>query len=101
MKTTLDLPDELIRAVKLRAVGQGRPMKELVADMLRQGMGIATASQSKPLDKASLVQITASGLPVARCRPDAAATQASLADLLQLEQQALQQEDLQRAGLAL
>jgi plasmid stability protein len=38
MKTTLDLPDELMRAVKIRAANQGRKMKEVVADLLRQGL---------------------------------------------------------------
>lgn len=75
MKTTLNLPDELVRAVKLRAVGQRRPMKDLVADMLRQGLGLAVADAAKPPAKppakGSMVQISASGLPVARCRADA------------------------------
>ena len=38
MKTTLDLPDHLMRQVKQRAVQQGRPIKELVADYIRQGL---------------------------------------------------------------
>jgi plasmid stability protein len=104
MKTTLDLPDELVRAVKLRAVGQGRPMKDLVAEMLRQGLGIAAANSTnaaKPPAKDSMVQITASGLPVARCRAGAVTTKANIADLLKLEQQAQHSEDMQRVGLAL
>ena len=40
MKTTLDLPDELIREAKLRAVLQGRTLRDLVAEYLRQGMGM-------------------------------------------------------------
>lgn len=42
MKTTLDLPDELIREVKLRAVIQGRSLKDLVANFLRQELGNGT-----------------------------------------------------------
>ena len=34
MKTTLDLPDELIREAKLRAVLQGRTLRDLVAEYL-------------------------------------------------------------------
>jgi plasmid stability protein len=101
MKITLDLPDELLRAVKLRAVGQGRPMKDLVAEMLRQGLGISVANAAKPPAKGSMVQITASGLPVARCHAGAVATKANIADLLQLEQQAQHSEDMQRVGLTL
>ncbi len=39
MKATLDLPDELIRAVKLCAVMQRRTVKDLVADFMRRGLG--------------------------------------------------------------
>jgi hypothetical protein len=35
MKTTLDLPDELMREVKLRAVEENRKLKDMVADLLR------------------------------------------------------------------
>jgi hypothetical protein len=38
MKTTLDLPDYLIQQVKQRALQQGRLIKELVADCIRQGL---------------------------------------------------------------
>lgn len=38
MKTTLELPDELMRAVKVRAANQGRRLKEVVADLLRRGL---------------------------------------------------------------
>ena len=32
MKTTLDLPDDLVRAVKMRAVAEDRKLKDMVAD---------------------------------------------------------------------
>jgi hypothetical protein len=37
MKTTIDLPDELVREVKLRAVMQGRTLRDLVADFTARG----------------------------------------------------------------
>ena len=40
MKTTLDLPDELVREMKLRAVVQGRTVKDLAAELLRHGLGL-------------------------------------------------------------
>jgi hypothetical protein len=47
MKTTLDLPDDLMREVKLRAVEENRELKDTVADLLRYGLaqkprGLAT-----------------------------------------------------------
>ena len=38
MKTTLDLPDSLVRDIKLRAVLEGRKLKDVVADLLRAGL---------------------------------------------------------------
>lgn len=41
MKTTLDLPDELIRAVKVRAAQQDRRLKDVVAELLSRGLAQA------------------------------------------------------------
>jgi plasmid stability protein len=38
MKTTLDLPDDLVRAVKIRAVEENRKLKDTIADLLRRGL---------------------------------------------------------------
>ncbi|MHB8744680.1 MAG: hypothetical protein ACYC9L_16380 [Sulfuricaulis sp.] len=38
MKTTLDLPDDLMQRVKLRAVHAHRKLKDEVADLLERGM---------------------------------------------------------------
>lgn len=38
MKATLELPDELMRAAKIRAVMEDRKLKEMVADLLRRGL---------------------------------------------------------------
>jgi hypothetical protein len=88
MKTTLDLPDELIREVKLRAVMQRRTVKDLVADLLRQGLGMAPLGPSQSPPASSMVEIGDSGLPVIRCVPHAPATRMSAEELLKLEQEA-------------
>ena len=38
VKTTLDLPDDLMREVKIRAVKENRKLKDAVADLLRRGL---------------------------------------------------------------
>lgn len=38
MKTTLDLPGDLLRAIKIRAVRDNRKLKDAVADLLRRGL---------------------------------------------------------------
>ncbi len=99
MKTTLDLPDELVREVKLRAVVQGRTVKDLVAELLTQGLGLAARGTAPKPPVGSRVETDDKGLPVIRCEPDAPAARMSLKSLLKLEQEAQLKEDLQRAGL--
>jgi predicted transcriptional regulator len=38
MKTTIELPDDLLRDVKVLAAREGRTMKELLAEMIRAFM---------------------------------------------------------------
>ena len=38
MKTTLDLPDDLMRAIKVRAAEENRKLKDMTADLLRRGL---------------------------------------------------------------
>jgi hypothetical protein len=45
MKTTLDLPDELMREVKIRAIHERKKLKDAIADFIRRGMA---ASKTRP-----------------------------------------------------
>ena len=38
MKTTIDLPDDLVRRMKLRAVREGKKMREIAAEVVRRGL---------------------------------------------------------------
>jgi plasmid stability protein len=38
MKTTLDLPDDLMREVKVRAAREDRKLKDLIPDLLKKGL---------------------------------------------------------------
>ena len=73
MKTTLDLPDALVKQVKLRAVREGRKLKDAVADLLRKGLA---ASSEKPAAPVRSVVKThpKSGLPYIEC-PHAASAE--------------------------
>ena len=94
MKITLDLPDELMREVKLRAVVQRRTLKDLVAEFLRQGLGMTPLARPTTPAAGSMVQIDSCGLPVIKCRANALAARMSAKKLLQLEQAAQVQADL-------
>ena len=54
MKTTLDLPDDLMRAVKIRAVNEGRRLKDVMADLIRTGLAQGTKSQGTSAQRVRL-----------------------------------------------
>jgi plasmid stability protein len=46
MKTTLELPDDLVRRIKLRAVHRNRRLKDEIAQLLEAGMANAPAPEA-------------------------------------------------------
>lgn len=99
MKTTIDLPPDLVKALKIRAVNEGRKLKELAADLLYRGLATQVAEPLQP--PKPRIEKQADGLPVVRCAGNAPARQMSTDELLALEQETLDREDLQRLGHAL
>jgi hypothetical protein len=97
MKTTLDLPDDLVRAVQ-----DGRKLKDAVADLLRKGLAASTAPRRTGAAKASsrIKTDPTTGLPVIIGDPNAPARKMTVAQLLALEQETQTQEDLERLGLS-
>ena len=74
MKTTVDLPNDLVRDIKVRAVTDGRKLKDTIADVLRQGLA---ARHSRATSRQSRVR-----LPLVQCRRAAALTPDQVADVL-------------------
>lgn len=100
MKTTLDLPDDLVREMKLRALMQGRTLRDLAADFLRQGLGMAAPRQALTFLHDSPFELGADGIPIFRGSADAPVMHMSLEELLKLEQDVLTSEDMQRGGIS-
>lgn len=50
MKTTLDLPDDLMRAVKIRAAERNQRLKDVVADALRAALAAPSTTFVAPTD---------------------------------------------------
>lgn len=76
MKTTLELPDELMRAIKVRAAQQDRKIKDVVTELLQRGL----AEPERPAPAARRVQ-----LPLVHCgaaTADAEMTPQRVADAL-------------------
>ena len=81
MKTTIDLPDRLVLEVKLRALREGRKLKEVVADLLRKGL--AAPEPVAPSQPSAIERHASSGLPVINCRRSSSSlTPSRVADIL-------------------
>ncbi|MCX6937214.1 MAG: hypothetical protein NTU80_04845 [Verrucomicrobia bacterium] len=101
VKTTLDLPDDLVQRIKIRAVQERKPLKHFVADLLVKGLAAPPAlasAISAPLPAG--LEINQRGFPVFRCGADAPASKMTIEELLALEQESQLEEDLQRAGIS-
>ena len=70
MKTTLDLPDALMKQVKLRALHDGRKLKDAVADLLRKGLAVAI--DERDVEATVITRDKKTGLPLIRCKHGAA-----------------------------
>lgn len=92
MKTTLDLPDDLVREIKLRAVREDRNVKDLAAELLRAGL---QTTRIRPAARATL-DIDAKGVPRIVCAASARASKMSVEQLLALETATLAREDHER-----
>ena len=69
MKTTVDLPDDLVRAVKLRAVREGRRVKDVMADVIRQGLDQRPTATGRPV-RLPLVQCAHEARPAEEMTPE-------------------------------
>jgi plasmid stability protein len=67
MKTTIELPESLIKQVKLRALRDGRKLKDAVADLLRKGLKAGTSSDGAD-HQAVVAKDRKTGLPLIECR---------------------------------
>jgi plasmid stability protein len=83
MKTTLELPDELMRAVKVRAAQENRKLKDLIADLLRRGLEAEKQGQATPPRRVQF-PIIKSGHPA---KPEEEMTPERVAEIL-IEQEA-------------
>lgn len=98
MKTTLDLPDDLMREVETRAANQGRELEDVMAETLRSGLFPDAHNQSQP--RVVISKDPELGHPVVYSSPDAPITRMTIEEILKLEQDALYQEDMQRVGIS-
>jgi len=61
MKTTLDLPVDLVREMKLRAAREGRKLKDVAAEVVRRGLASSGPGGGVVVHRVKL--------PLIECRP--------------------------------
>jgi hypothetical protein len=61
MRTTIELPDELFREAKTRAVHEGMSLKQLIIQCVRSGLGkhsvVCTATPRRPAPPVAIARI--------------------------------------------
>jgi plasmid stability protein len=85
MKTTLDLPEPLVRAMKLRAVREGRKLKDVARDALAAGLTRTAPARRRP---PVVVKDKKTGLPVIQCRRSGTLTPEQVAEILTAQEAA-------------
>jgi plasmid stability protein len=98
MKTTLDLPDALVKQVKLRALRDGRKLKDAVADLLRQGLA---SSAGTPMPRPTISIDAETGLPRIQGTPGAPISTMSAEQIYAAIQESQEEEDPERLGVFL
>ena len=86
MKTTIHLPDALVNQVKIRAVSEGRQLKDAMADLLRKGLAVSQASPPPAKKWPRISSDPETGLPLIVCEqaaaPDEEMTPERVSDIL-------------------
>jgi plasmid stability protein len=73
VKTTLDIPDDLLRAMKMRAVQEGRKFKDVATEVFRRGLAqpkVAANSGGGQRVKLPLIQCRHPAASQAKLTPD-------------------------------
>ena len=99
MKTTLDLPSDLVDELQLHAATIGVPLDNAAAELLRTGLAISVPPPVPSGRRPVITPHPVTGLPIIQCSSDAPARRMTVAELIALEQETQTQEDLERLGV--
>lgn len=115
MKTTLDIPDELLAQLKARAARDGREIDQLAASLLADGLAGAgqnvgglgpktlpvIGARPAALPEPIIATDPETGLPVIYSPPDAPIRRMTASEFQAVIDAANEEEDFVRAGLPL
>jgi len=84
MRTTIELPDELFREAKTRAVQEGTTLKDLMIQFVRSGLGAPAAGRAEASSRRTLPPVAIRR--IRGRRPSPALTKGQLQELLEDEE---------------
>ena len=95
MKTTIDLPPKLVKEMKLRAVNEGRKLKDVASEVFQKGLE-ATAFSSSAKPQKGLLKFPLFGGIV-----NSGDSEVSIEEALRLEQDSQEIQDHEQLGISL
>jgi len=99
MRTTLDLPDPLMRRVKIKAAAEGKKLKEIMAELIEAGLDKDQPQTTLPEGESPWYIDPKTGFPVAKTLKIPGYKPPTLQETQELIEKSLYEEDLHRAGL--
>jgi hypothetical protein len=100
MKLALDLPADLTRALKLRALKEGRKFNEAVTELLRTALSESPTIPTRN-GRPKISTDPKTGLPVVKGKPGATISKMSSEEVYALIHSSQEEEDLARIGVSL
>ena len=102
MTTTLNLPDDLARAVERRAAEGGHDVAAEVVELVRKGLAVSEPAGPQATPTRPVISTDPStGLPVIRGGPDAPISRMSGEQIIELMRRLDEEEDLERFARSL
>ncbi len=98
MKTTVEIPDTLMRSAKIRAVREGSTLREILTEALQQYLAAPLVSDATTADPVVDID-AATGFPVIRAATGASLPTLSVDESYQLLHALDTDNDHERAGI--
>ena len=99
MRTTLDLPDPLMRRVKIKAASEGKKLKEVMAELIEAGLENDQPQATLPEGESPWYIDPKTGYPVIKSLNTPGYKPPTTEEALEITEKALMEGDLERAGV--
>ena len=99
MRTTLDLPDPLMRRVKIKAAAEGKKLKEIMAELIEAGLDKDQPQATLSEGESPWYIDPKTGFPIIKSLNTPGYKPPTTEEALEITEKALLEGDLERAGI--